>query len=128
MRHPAQDGTIRLVLDLTGVTFLDSAGINTLLYTHRTMTATGGWLRLICPLPHTRPPAPLRPGQGHRPAQRPGTRRPPTTRLTPRDSAGTAEANTARSHRGRRVRRRPGGVGTLTTCGAGSRASTNPDG
>lgn len=44
----AQDGTTRLVLDLSGVTFMDSVGINTLLHTHRTMTATGGWLRLIC--------------------------------------------------------------------------------
>ncbi|MEU6709671.1 STAS domain-containing protein [Streptomyces wuyuanensis] len=36
----------RLVVDLGGVTFLDSSGINVFLQVHRAVTADHGWLRL----------------------------------------------------------------------------------
>ncbi|MGW6732410.1 STAS domain-containing protein [Streptomyces sp. NPDC055013] len=39
----------RIVLDLGGVTFMDSSGINVLLTAHREASATHGWLRLACP-------------------------------------------------------------------------------
>jgi anti-sigma B factor antagonist len=37
----------RLALDLTGVTFIDCAGINILLATRRRAQLEGGWLRVI---------------------------------------------------------------------------------
>jgi stage II sporulation protein AA (anti-sigma F factor antagonist) len=40
-----------VVLDLSHVTFMDSAGINTLLRAHRTLTAAGRHLRLAAPAP-----------------------------------------------------------------------------
>ncbi|MFI2034481.1 STAS domain-containing protein [Streptomyces bottropensis] len=36
----------RTVLDLSGVTFLDSSGINTLLVAHQSMSDAQGWLRI----------------------------------------------------------------------------------
>ncbi|MFJ8142310.1 STAS domain-containing protein [Streptomyces sp. NPDC096013] len=36
----------RVVLDMRGVTFLDSSGINTLINAYQALTAAGGWLRL----------------------------------------------------------------------------------
>ncbi|MFE6174464.1 STAS domain-containing protein [Streptomyces sp. NPDC056464] len=36
----------RIVLDLGGVTFMDSSGINVLLSAHRRASAADGWLRL----------------------------------------------------------------------------------
>jgi anti-anti-sigma factor len=39
----------RLVLDLSGVTFMDCAGINTLLAVRRRAQLAGGWLRVINP-------------------------------------------------------------------------------
>ncbi|MFE8948494.1 STAS domain-containing protein [Streptomyces sp. NPDC007856] len=39
----------RTVLDLDGVTIMDSSGVNTLLTTHRTARSAGGRLRLAAP-------------------------------------------------------------------------------
>ncbi|MEU4037820.1 STAS domain-containing protein [Streptomyces collinus] len=39
----------RVVVDLHQVTFMDSSGINILIAAHRTLTDTGGWLRLARP-------------------------------------------------------------------------------
>ncbi|MFI0811950.1 STAS domain-containing protein [Streptomyces echinatus] len=39
----------RLVIDMHGVTFMDSTGINILIAAHRTVTEAGGWLRLAAP-------------------------------------------------------------------------------
>ncbi|MER6694531.1 STAS domain-containing protein [Streptomyces minutiscleroticus] len=40
----------RTVLDFSGVSFLDSSGLNVLIKAHRTAAAAGGWLRLAgCP-------------------------------------------------------------------------------
>ncbi|MGW7527031.1 STAS domain-containing protein [Streptomyces sp. NPDC054783] len=39
----------RTVLDLDGVTIMDSSGVNALLTTHRTALSTGGRLRLAAP-------------------------------------------------------------------------------
>jgi anti-anti-sigma factor len=44
---PSQDVTgARTVLDLAGVSFMDSSGINILIAAHQDLTETGGWLRL----------------------------------------------------------------------------------
>ncbi|MET9566194.1 STAS domain-containing protein [Streptomyces tauricus] len=40
---------MRIVLDLSGVTFMDSSGINALVTTHQATTRTQGWLRLAAP-------------------------------------------------------------------------------
>ncbi|MEW1567928.1 STAS domain-containing protein [Streptomyces sp. NPDC093509] len=37
---------MRWVLDLSGVTFMDSSAINVLVAARRTATASGGWIRL----------------------------------------------------------------------------------
>lgn len=42
-------GTRRLVLDLDGVTFVDSTGLGLLLSVQRRTRAAGGWLRLVNP-------------------------------------------------------------------------------
>ncbi|MEU0428921.1 STAS domain-containing protein [Streptomyces canus] len=39
----------RTVLDLSGVTFMDSSGINVLIAAHRSMSDAHGWLRLAGP-------------------------------------------------------------------------------
>ena len=39
-------GRVRLVLDLTGVTFCDSGGLSMFVDIHRRCAAAGGWLRL----------------------------------------------------------------------------------
>ncbi|MCW8102717.1 STAS domain-containing protein [Streptomyces tauricus] len=39
----------RIVLDLSGVTFMDSSGINVLVTLHQTAIRTQGWLRLAAP-------------------------------------------------------------------------------
>ncbi|MFH9861910.1 STAS domain-containing protein [Streptomyces sp. NPDC017202] len=36
----------RVVVDLSGVTFMDSSGINSLVVAHRAVSATAGWLRI----------------------------------------------------------------------------------
>ncbi|MEU1040585.1 STAS domain-containing protein [Streptomyces sp. NPDC005551] len=36
------------VVDFSGVTFMDSSGINVLVAAHRDAAAGGGWLRLAC--------------------------------------------------------------------------------
>ncbi|MGV9557350.1 STAS domain-containing protein [Streptomyces sp. NPDC003522] len=36
----------RIVVDLSGVTFMDSSGINVLVVAHRAVRATAGWLRI----------------------------------------------------------------------------------
>ena len=38
-----------LLIDLTGVTFIDSTGLSALVVGHRCATAAGGWLRLVGP-------------------------------------------------------------------------------
>lgn len=47
----ARDGTTpsRVVLDLRGVTFMDSSGINILVTAHRAASGAQGWLRLAGP-------------------------------------------------------------------------------
>ncbi|MFJ8595203.1 STAS domain-containing protein [Streptomyces sp. NPDC093598] len=39
----------RIVVDLGGVTFMDSTGINILISAHRALSEAGGWLRLTAP-------------------------------------------------------------------------------
>ncbi|MFD7703652.1 STAS domain-containing protein [Streptomyces caelestis] len=39
----------RVVVDLRGVTFMDSSGINVLIAAHHALTRAGGWLRLAAP-------------------------------------------------------------------------------
>ncbi len=39
----------RVVVDLGGVTFMDSSGINVLIAAHHALTQAGGWLRLAAP-------------------------------------------------------------------------------
>ncbi|MEU0221276.1 STAS domain-containing protein [Streptomyces sp. NPDC006265] len=39
----------RLVLDMRGVGFMDSTGINILITAHQALTEAGGWLRLAAP-------------------------------------------------------------------------------
>ncbi|MGW0338134.1 STAS domain-containing protein [Streptomyces sp. NPDC003011] len=39
----------RTVVDLSGVTFIDSTGINALIAAHRAATTAHGWLRLAAP-------------------------------------------------------------------------------
>ncbi|MFF0001641.1 STAS domain-containing protein [Streptomyces avermitilis] len=36
----------RIVVDLSGVTFMDSSGINVFVAAHQAVSATGGWLRI----------------------------------------------------------------------------------
>ncbi|MEW2050441.1 STAS domain-containing protein [Streptomyces sp. NPDC051445] len=42
------EGTLapRIVADLSGVTFMDSSGINVFVTAHQTVTGTDGWLRI----------------------------------------------------------------------------------
>ncbi|WP_406173464.1 STAS domain-containing protein [Streptomyces canus] len=40
---------LRTVLDLSGVTFMDSSGINVLIAAHKSMSDAHGWLRLAGP-------------------------------------------------------------------------------
>lgn len=42
----ADDAAPRIVVDLGGVTFMDSSGINVLVLVHRSVTQAQGWLRL----------------------------------------------------------------------------------
>ncbi|MEU5316734.1 STAS domain-containing protein [Streptomyces sp. NPDC021056] len=45
----SQDGMtppVRIVADLSGVTFMDSSGINVLITAHRRVSQTQGWLRI----------------------------------------------------------------------------------
>ncbi|MFI9245020.1 STAS domain-containing protein [Streptomyces sp. NPDC053086] len=39
----------RVVVDLRGITFMDSSGINIFLAAHRALSEAGGWLRLAGP-------------------------------------------------------------------------------
>ncbi|WP_317447264.1 STAS domain-containing protein [Streptomyces collinus] len=41
----------RTVLNLSGITFMDSSGINVLIVAHRSAESSGGWLRLAAPGP-----------------------------------------------------------------------------
>lgn len=41
----------RVVLDMRGVGFMDSSGINILIAAHHALTEAGGWLRLAAPTP-----------------------------------------------------------------------------
>ncbi|MFF7975690.1 anti-sigma factor antagonist [Streptomyces sp. NPDC007905] len=41
----------RTVLDVSGVTFMDSSGINALITAHQAAESLGGWLRLAGPSP-----------------------------------------------------------------------------
>lgn len=44
----ADAGRIRVILDLSGVTFLDSSGLGALVSCHRRLQLLGGRLRLVC--------------------------------------------------------------------------------
>jgi anti-sigma B factor antagonist len=44
-------GLSRLVIDLTRVTFMDSTGLGLLVGTHKSTTARGGGLRVVCDNP-----------------------------------------------------------------------------
>ncbi|MFF4185338.1 STAS domain-containing protein [Streptomyces sp. NPDC001691] len=46
---PAGAPTVRMVVDLRQVTFMDSSGINILIAAHNALTERGGWLRLASP-------------------------------------------------------------------------------
>ncbi|MEF9904571.1 STAS domain-containing protein [Streptomyces sp. P9-A2] len=39
----------RVVVDMSGVTFMDSSGINTLIVAYKNVTAADGWIRLAAP-------------------------------------------------------------------------------
>jgi anti-sigma B factor antagonist len=41
----------RIVVDLTGVTFIDSLGLGVLIEAQRRARSAGGWLRLVCVRP-----------------------------------------------------------------------------
>ncbi|MET7391450.1 STAS domain-containing protein [Streptomyces sp. NPDC005529] len=41
--------SMRTVVDLSGVTFMDSTGLTALIATHRTTRESGGWIRLAAP-------------------------------------------------------------------------------
>jgi stage II sporulation protein AA (anti-sigma F factor antagonist) len=41
-----RDTGLRTVADLSGVTFMDSSGINVLVAAHQQLTDAGGWLRI----------------------------------------------------------------------------------
>ncbi|BBC98616.1 STAS domain-containing protein [Streptomyces griseofuscus] len=41
----------RTVLNLSGITFMDSSGVNVLIIAHRAAHSAGGWLRLASPGP-----------------------------------------------------------------------------
>lgn len=47
----AGDGPVHLVVDLSGVVFCDSTGMNVLLAAHRRARENGGDLELACPRP-----------------------------------------------------------------------------
>ncbi|MFF9765240.1 STAS domain-containing protein [Streptomyces sp. NPDC053086] len=46
---PQDAAAHRTVLDLSGVTFMDSSGINALITAHRAAQSADGWLRLAAP-------------------------------------------------------------------------------
>jgi anti-sigma B factor antagonist len=50
----AADGPVRLVVDLSGVDFCDSTGVNVLLAAHRQAKEAGGDLELAAPRPSVR--------------------------------------------------------------------------
>jgi len=50
----AADGPVRLVVDLSGVEFCDSTGVNVLLAAHRQAREAGGDLELAAPRPAVR--------------------------------------------------------------------------
>jgi anti-anti-sigma factor len=41
----------RIVLDLSGVTFMDSSGVNLFANTYQTVNKAGGWLRIAAAIP-----------------------------------------------------------------------------
>jgi anti-anti-sigma factor len=45
-REGGGDQAPRIVADLSGVTFVDSTGINVFIHVHQDASAAGGWLRL----------------------------------------------------------------------------------
>ncbi|MEW1648155.1 MULTISPECIES: STAS domain-containing protein [unclassified Streptomyces] len=49
--HASKASGPRVVLDLRGVLFMDSTGVNLLISAHGDLTRTGGWLRLAAPTP-----------------------------------------------------------------------------
>ncbi|MFI6341192.1 STAS domain-containing protein [Streptomyces sp. NPDC050535] len=51
---PAATGPSWTVVDLSGVTFMDSSGVNMLITAYKSATATGGWLRVAGAQPPVR--------------------------------------------------------------------------
>ncbi|MFJ5779096.1 STAS domain-containing protein [Streptomyces sp. NPDC093094] len=53
LRHaltlPQETGVRRIVVDLAGVTFMDSSGVNLLIAAHNAARDSGGWLRVAGP-------------------------------------------------------------------------------
>jgi anti-sigma B factor antagonist len=45
----APSGTRRLIVDLSGLEFMDSMGMHVLMRVHRTLEERGGWLSLVAP-------------------------------------------------------------------------------
>ncbi|MER6693539.1 STAS domain-containing protein [Streptomyces minutiscleroticus] len=50
----ADSRVVRIVLDFSGVTFMDSTGVNALISVHRALRGTPGWIRLAGPQPSVR--------------------------------------------------------------------------
>lgn len=54
LQEYAQAGGCRLILDLSGLEFVDSSGLGVLLTAHKLAGAKGGDVRLACPTPSVR--------------------------------------------------------------------------
>ncbi|WP_328494742.1 STAS domain-containing protein [Streptomyces sp. NBC_00414] len=54
LQRPAADVPQRTVADLTGVTFMDSSGVNVLIIAYKAAAATEGWVRVAGARPSVR--------------------------------------------------------------------------